>query len=64
MMKKLLLQIPDYLLNSENKEAVLRHAEVFKDAIKSNAVKDKDLNLLSQGLRLLCHGTSQWRRPS
>ncbi|XP_075710639.1 uncharacterized protein LOC142743605 [Rhinoderma darwinii] len=59
LMKTLLLQTPSYLVNSEDKEAVVRHVEFLKDAINHDVMKDLDLYRLSLTLATLhCEGFS------
>lgn len=47
LMRKMLLIIPQSLLNLEDKEAITRHVEFLKDYITSDALKPLDLADLS-----------------
>ncbi|XP_075707048.1 uncharacterized protein LOC142741571 [Rhinoderma darwinii] len=59
LMKTLLLQTPSYLVNSEDKEAIVRHVVFLKDAINHDVMKDLDLYRLSLALATLhCEGFS------
>ncbi|XP_066465214.1 uncharacterized protein [Eleutherodactylus coqui] len=53
LMKALLLQTPDNLANTEDKEAVVTHVVFLKDVIDQDVLQDTDVDHLSQELARL-----------